>query len=68
MFDRDRGELSKNMVVEDYGLPHTAIDFWIRVGKLKTVRKGHYHVIMKPELERFLAEDLQHYDMAVENG
>lgn len=66
VFDREKGELSKNMVVEDYGLPHTSIDFWIRIGKLKTVRKGSYHVIMRPEIERFIAEDLKHYEMVNE--
>src|SRR6266404_31777 len=66
VFDESKGELSIRMIEKEYGLPYTALCWWIRVGKLHTVKKGAYHVVMKAELERFMAEDLKHYELEKE--
>jgi hypothetical protein len=57
VFDPERGELSVNMVAKELGVVKTAVQYYLETGRLKSIRKGHYHVILRPELERFMAEE-----------
>lgn len=58
MFDHARGEYSIIDMAEQYGVNPKSIDYWILTGRLKTIRKGAYHVIMKDEMERFMQQEI----------
>lgn len=58
VFDRERGEYSIQDVAKILNTSEDNVEYWVRNGRLKTIRKGFYRVIMKEELERFAAEDL----------
>lgn len=62
VFDSARGELSMNMVAENLGVHKTMVMYYIKTGRLKSTRKGAYHVILDTELERFKAEELEHVE------
>ena len=55
VFSETKGELSVTMLMQRLGLSRTAVMYYITSGKLKTFRKGFYHVTTEKELARFLA-------------
>ncbi len=56
VFDAEKGELSINMVAKEMGLHKASVDYYVRTGKLKTIRRGTYHVVLRKDLEAFLLE------------
>ncbi len=68
VFDESRGELSVSMVASELGVAKTNINYYIKTGRLKTFRKGHYHVVLRSEFERFIAEELQHNEVVSQNA
>lgn len=59
VFDEAGGELSVNMVAKELGLDRAHIQYYLDTGRLKSIRKGKYHVILRSELERFMSEDME---------
>lgn len=59
VFDETQGELSVTMAAEELGLGRTHIQYYLKTGRLKGFRKGHYWVILRTELERFMDEELE---------
>jgi len=57
VFSREKGDLSVSMVMKDLNLSRTTVFHYINNGRLKTYRKGHYHVIRQEELERFVEQE-----------
>jgi hypothetical protein len=62
VFDSSRGELSMNMIADALGVHKTMVMYYIKTGRLRSTRKGAYHVILDTELERFKAEELEHVE------
>lgn len=55
IFNKENGIYSIKMVQEMTGLTRNQIFYRIRIGELKTSRKGSLYVIIKKDLEEFLA-------------
>ena len=58
VFDRSRGEYSIKDAAEMLRANEDSVEYWVRTGRLRTIRKGCYVVVMKKEIERFAAEEL----------
>jgi hypothetical protein len=59
VFNEAEGELSVAMVAKQLGVGKTHVQYYLETGRLKSIRRGTYHVILRPELERFIAEELE---------
>ena len=51
-----------NMIADALGVHKTMVMYYIKTGRLRSTRKGAYHVILDTELERFKAEELEHVE------
>lgn len=60
VFDPDKDELSISMVAKELGVSTCTVRNHIYNGRLKTFRKGHYHVITRAELNKYLQEKPVH--------
>jgi hypothetical protein len=56
-------ELSANMVAEELGVHKNSVIYYIRTGRLKSFRRGQYHVVDRAELDRFIAEEMCEKDV-----
>ena len=68
VFDEDKGELSVSMVARELGVGRSHIEYYLSTGRLKSFRKGKYHVILRTELERFKIEDLEEKQDIAQNA
>ena len=68
VFDESAGELSATMCANELGLTKSHIQYYLETGRLKSFRKGAYHVILREELDRFIAEELIDYKDAEKNA
>lgn len=59
VFDHSRGEYSILDAAKILDMNFKNIEYYVRTGKLKSIRKGCYVVIMKEELDRFAAEEME---------
>lgn len=62
------GELSVTMVAKELGLDRSHIQYYLATGRLKSFRKGKYHVILRTELERFMSEEMEVKEAISENA
>ena len=47
------------MCANELGVGKSHVQYYLETGRLKSFRKGHYHVILRSELDRFIAEELE---------
>lgn len=59
VFDPALGELSVRTVAKELGVHEKCVNYYINTGRLRVMRKGYYLVIMREELNRFIAEELE---------
>ena len=59
VFNEAQGELSMNMVAKELGVGKSHVQYYLETGRLKSIRRGKYHVILRPELERFISEEME---------
>lgn len=58
VFDEAEGELSIAMCAKELGVAKCNVNYYVRTGRLRTFRKGAYHVILRSEFERFVREEM----------
>ncbi len=54
LFDEEKGIYSIQMVAKIMNTTGPTVLGWIRWGKLKSIRKGNYHVILQEDLELYM--------------
>lgn len=68
MFDSERGELSISMVAKELNLHRASVDYYVKTGQLRTIRKGTYHVILRDDLSQFMANKYGNIEEIAQNA
>lgn len=57
VFNHRNGILSVSMVAKDLNVARCTVIYWIKTGKLKAYRTGHYYVIYLKDLQKAISTD-----------
>ena len=68
VFDPALGELSVRTVAKELGVHEKCVNYYITTGRLKVTRKGHYLVIAREELQRFISEEMEDVEDVAQNA